>query len=348
MENRTDIGSLYLNELEEYITGLSEKKFRAAQIFDWLHSKLAKSAADMNNISKELKAKIEEQCYIPNLSVVTCLESELDGTKKYLFAFQDGNTVESVLMRYKHGNSVCISSQVGCRMGCAFCASTLDGRVRDLTASEMLSEVYEIVRQTGERISNIVIMGSGEPLDNYANLIRFINLVADPKGMNISKRNITVSTCGLVPKIRELAKEKLPVTLAISLHAPNDDIRKKMMPVAKKYSMDELLSACDDYFNATGRRISFEYSLVKGENDSVENATELAKKLKGKNAHVNLIPINPIKEREYQKPDNERIQRFKNTLEKYQINVTIRREMGSDIQAACGQLRRGHIKSAEE
>lgn len=344
MENKTDIASLYIDEIEEYMLSLQEKKFRAAQIFEWLHAKTVRNASGMKNLPALLREKLSEQCYIPELTVVDCLESAVDGTKKYLFAFQDGNTVESVLMKYKHGNSVCISSQVGCRMGCTFCASTLNGRVRNLTASEMLSEVYEIARQTGERISNIVIMGSGEPLDNYDSLIRFINLISDPKGMNISKRNITVSTCGLVPEMKRLAEEKLPITLAISLHAPNDEIRRKMMPIARKYPMEELLEACDEYFSKTGRRISFEYSLVKGENASEENALELASRLKGKNAHVNLIPINPIKERSYQKPDPAEVQRFKNLLEKNQINVTIRREMGSDIQAACGQLRRGHLE----
>ena len=266
--------------------------------------------------------------------------SKIDGTNKFLFCLKDGNMVESVLMKYKHGNSVCISSQVGCRMGCRFCASTLDGLERNLTPSEMLRQVYQIQKITGERVSNIVIMGTGEPLDNYDNFLKFIHMVSDEHGLNISQRNITASTCGIVPNIRRLAEEKLQITLALSLHGSNQEKRRSLMPVANKYELHEVLEACDYYFEKTGRRITFEYSLVHGVNDTPEDAKELMEILKDRNCHLNLIPVNPIKERNYEKPDKKSAENFKNKLEKNGINVTIRREMGSDIDGACGQLRR--------
>ncbi len=344
MDNKFDIASMNEAELKDMVIQLGEPAYRAKQIFEWLHDRMCTKAEDMVNIPNTLRDKLNEHCYIPDPVIVDCLESVGDGTKKYLFAFQDGNTVESVFMRYHHGNSVCISSQIGCRMGCSFCASTIGGKLRDLGASEMLAQIYAITRNLNERISNIVIMGTGEPLDNYDNLVRFIYLASHEKGINISRRNITVSTCGLVPEIRKLADEELPITLAISLHAPNDELRKSIMPIANKYSVSEIMNVCDEYFDKTGRRISFEYSLINGVNDNEENARELASLLKGKNCHVNLIPINPIKERNYQRSGDSRVNLFKNILEKNRINVTIRREMGSDIQAACGQLRRGHIE----
>ena len=266
--------------------------------------------------------------------------SQVDGTRKYLFLLEDGNVIESVLMRYKHGNSVCISSQVGCRMGCRFCASTLDGLVRGLTAGEMLDQIYQIGKDIGERISNVVVMGTGEPLDNYENLLRFIELLTDENGLNISQRNLTVSTCGIVPKMKDLANKQLAITLALSLHASSQEKRLSLMPVANKYDIHEVIDACKYYFEKTGRRITFEYSLVGGVNDTDEDASELTKLIKGINCHVNLIPVNPIKERDYVQSNAKVIEAFKNKLEKNCINVTIRREMGRDIDGACGQLRK--------
>jgi 23S rRNA (adenine2503-C2)-methyltransferase len=273
-------------------------------------------------------------------------ESAIDGTRKYLFALKDGNVVESVLMRYKHGNSVCISSQVGCRMGCRFCASTLDGLERNLMPSEMLDQIYSIQAHTGERVSNVVVMGTGEPMDNYDNLLTFIRLLTDEKGLNISQRNITVSTCGIVPNMRRLADEKLQITLALSLHASTDAKRRELMPIANKYSIAELMDACEYYFKQTGRRITFEYSLVGGVNDTDEDARLLTALAGPLNCHVNLIPVNPIKERDYVQSENGRIVAFKNKLEKNKITVTIRREMGRDIDGACGQLRRRHMEGS--
>ena len=274
--------------------------------------------------------------------------SKLDGTQKYLFALPDGNVVESVLMKYRHGNSVCISSQVGCKMGCRFCASTIGGWTRNLLPSEMLDQVYKIQKFSKERVSNVVVMGTGEPLDNYDNLLRFIRMISDENGLHISQRNITVSTCGIVPRMYDLAGEDLQITLAISLHASNQQKREKLMPVAKKYSLEELMEACRNYFEKTGRRLTFEYSLVGGENDSQEDAEELAHLIKGLNCHINLIPVNPIKERSYVQSDKKVIANFQNKLEKYQINVTIRREMGRDIDGACGQLRKSYIDKKED
>lgn len=269
--------------------------------------------------------------------------SKIDGTRKYLFELSDGNVIESVLMKYKHGNSVCISSQVGCRMGCRFCASTLDGLERNLTASEMLDQIYRIQSETGERVSNVVVMGSGEPLDNFDNLIRFIRLLTDENGLNISQRNVTVSTCGIVPGIKRLAEEDLQITLALSLHAPNDEVRRSLMPVANRYSLPEVMEACREYFNKTGRRLTFEYSLVQGVNDNLEEARALVRLIKDQHGHVNLIPVNPIKERDYVQSGRPAILAFQNLLEKSGINVTIRREMGRDIDGACGQLRKSYI-----
>lgn len=267
-------------------------------------------------------------------------ESAIDGTKKFLFELRDGSLVESVWMKYKHGNSVCISSQVGCRMGCAFCASTLDGLERSLLPSEMLDQIYAITLLTGERVSNVVVMGTGEPLDNFENLLKFLELLTDENGLHISQRNVTVSTCGLVPRMRELADNKLQITLALSLHATTDEKRRKLMPIANKYSIAELMEACAYYFEKTGRRITFEYALVGGVNDTKEDARELTELIRSLNCHVNLIPVNPIKERSFVQSEGEAITAFKNKLEKNGINVTIRREMGRDIDGACGQLRR--------
>ncbi|MBQ9699467.1 MAG: 23S rRNA (adenine(2503)-C(2))-methyltransferase RlmN [Lachnospiraceae bacterium] len=342
MSDKIDIKSLNVEELNNLIVSLGEKAFRAKQIYQWLHVKLVGSFDEMTNISASFRQILKERCYLTKLEPVEILTSAIDGTKKYLFQLEDGNIIESVLMRYHHGNSVCISTQVGCRMGCKFCASTLDGLERNLTAGEMLDEIYSIQRDIGERISNIVLMGSGEPLDNYDNVMKFLELISDENGLNISQRNITLSTCGLVPKIYELADRDMQITLAISLHASNDETRRELMPVARAYTIEEILKACRYFFDKTGRRLTFEYSLVAGVNDTEEGAVALGKLLKGINCHVNLIPVNPIKERDFRQSDKIAIEKFKNKLEKYGINVTIRREMGRDINGACGQIRKSY------
>jgi 23S rRNA (adenine2503-C2)-methyltransferase len=345
LENKDhlDIKSLYMEELAQLLKKLGQPAFRAKQIFEWMHGKLADSYDSMTNLSKELRELLKKEYPLTVLEPVDSLHSESDGTIKYLFRLRDDRVIESVLMKYQYGNSVCISSQVGCRMGCTFCASTIGGKERDLLPSEMLDQIYRIQAATGERVSNVVVMGTGEPLDNYDNLMRFLRILSDPEGLNISARNITVSTCGIPDKIRAFAEEGLPVTLALSLHAPNNEIRKKLMPVARQYDLKEVLEAFEYYYDKTGRRLTFEYSLVEGINDEEEHAKELSTLIKGLNCHVNLIPVNPIKERNYQKSGSRKIQIFKNILEKNRINVTIRREMGSDIDAACGQLRKSYI-----
>ncbi len=346
--SKKDIKSLSFTELEEDIKNLGEKAFRSKQVYEWIHKKLAVSFDEMTNLSKNFREKLSEQYELMPLEMVDQKTSPSDETSKFLFRLQDDRVIESVLMKYKHGNSVCISSQVGCRMGCRFCASALGGLERNLSVGEMLSQVYEIQRMTGERISNVVVMGTGEPLDNYDNLVKFIKMLTDDKGLNISQRNITVSTCGLVEKIKQLADETLQITLAISLHAPNDTIRKELMPVANKYKIEDILEACQYYYKKTGRRITFEYSLVQDVNDSEDHARELITRMKGMNCHVNLIPVNPIKERSYRHSEDKYIQKFKLILEKNHINVTIRREMGSDIDAACGQLRKSYMDNNKQ
>lgn len=346
MERKTDIKSLSIDELRQVLQEMGVKKFRADQMYDWMHVKLARSFDDMTNIPKNFREECKERFSFTSLEAVRIQESKIDGTKKYLFALEDGNVVESVLMPYKHGNSVCISSQVGCRMGCRFCASTLDGLTRNLKPSEMLDQIYAIRLLTQERVSNVVVMGTGEPLDNYENLIRFIRLLTDENGLNISQRNITVSTCGIVPNIFRLADEKLQITLALSLHGATDEKRQELMPIAKAYSLKELMQAVDYYFEKTGRRITFEYSLVAGVNDTKTDIENLTKLAGGRNCHINLIPVNPIKERNYKQPDYEYVAAFKNKLEKNRINSTIRREMGRDIDGACGQLRKRHLEES--
>lgn len=351
MEEKTDIKSLPLARLTEELEAMGEKKFRAKQMYQWMHVKLAGSFAEMTDLSKALRERCEQSFTYTSLEVVQVQESKIDGTRKYLFALFDGNVVESVWMKYKHGNSVCISSQVGCRMGCRFCASTLDGLERNLTPSEMLDQIYSIQKLTGERVSNVVVMGTGEPMDNYENLLTFIEMLTDENGLNISQRNVTVSTCGIVPRMRQLAERKLQITLALSLHATTDEKRRKLMPIANRYSIAELMEACAYYFEQTGRRITFEYSLVGGVNDTDEDAAELTALARPLCCHVNLIPVNPIKERDYVQSTGARIQAFKNKLEKNKINVTIRREMGRDIDGACGQLRHktiGALRTLEE
>lgn len=343
-----EIKSLSLMQLKNTMIEMGEKAFRAKQIYEWLHQKQAESFDEMSNLSAALREKLKERCVLTTLKMLEVQTSKIDGTQKYLFALPDGNVVESVLMKYKHGNSVCISSQVGCKMGCRFCASTIGGWTRNLLPSEMLEQIYRIQKLSGERVSNVVVMGTGEPLDNYDNLLQFIRLLTDENGLHISQRNVTVSTCGIVPKMYELAEENLQITLAISLHASNQAKRAELMPIANKYSINEVLEACRNYFEKTGRRLTFEYSLVGGKNDTKEDAEELAHLIKGLNCHVNLIPVNPIKKRDYVQSDKKVIENFKNKLEKYQINVTIRREMGRDIDGACGQLRKSYIDKKED
>ena len=335
----TDVKSMTMEELKEFMTKIGEKPFRAKQIYAWLHQQLVTSWDEMTNLSKSLREKLSAYP-ITALTQADVRISKIDGTRKYLFQLEDGNVIESVLMRYHHGNSVCISSQVGCRMGCRFCASTIGGLTRCLKPSEMLDQIYRIQADTGERVANVVVMGTGEPMDNYDNLLTFIRMLTDENGLHISQRNLTVSTCGLVPRIRDLAKEGLQITLALSLHASNQEKRLELMPVAKSYDIHEVVDAMQDYFEETGRRVTFEYSLVAGVNDTEEDARELAELIHGINCHVNLIPVNPIKERDFVQPDGKSVQEFKNKLEKCRINVTIRREMGRDIDGACGQLRK--------
>ena len=342
----TDVKSMTMEELKEFMTKIGEKPFRAKQIYAWLHQQLVTSWDEMTNLSKSLREKLSAYP-ITALTQADVRISKIDGTRKYLFQLEDGNVIESVLMRYHHGNSVCISSQVGCRMGCRFCASTIGGLTRCLKPSEMLDQIYRIQADTGERVANVVVMGTGEPMDNYDNLVRFVRILTDENGLGISQRNVTVSTCGIVPKMYDLAEEKLQITLALSLHAPNDEKRQELMPIANKYELSEVLEACDDYYKQTGRRVTFEYSLVAGVNDGPDDVKELTGILKHRNCHLNLIPVNPIKERDFKKPDSKKAMEFQNKLEKNGINVTIRRERGSDIDGACGQLRRRHAAKSE-
>ena len=345
---KADIKSWNQKELEDFLVSLGEKPFRAKQIYPWLHVKHAETFEEMTDISKKLKEKLINTCKLTVLRQEEVQCSNADGTRKYLFALPDGNMVESVWMHYRHGNSVCISSQAGCRMGCKFCASTLDGLVRNLTPAEMLEQVYRIQKDTGERVSHVVVMGTGEPLDNYDNFVKFIHMISDRHGLNISQRNITASTCGLAPEIRRLAEEGLQITLALSLHGSSQEKRRALMPVADRYNLEEVLEACDYYFEKTGRRVTFEYSLIAGVNDSDEDVRELVSILKPRRFHLNLIPVNPVRERRFQNPGSKKAQEFENKLEKNGINVTIRRERGADIDGACGQLRRRYASGEEE
>lgn len=338
-----DLKSLNLEQLTEELLSIGEKKFRAKQVYSWIHEKLVDSFDEMTNLSKDLREKLKSNYTLNSLDAVAVQTSKIDGTQKYLFRLHDGHVVESVLMRYHHGNSVCISSQVGCLMGCRFCASTIGGKVRDLAPSEMLGQIYKIQKLSEERVHNVVVMGTGEPLDNYDNLVQFIKMLTDENGLNISQRNLTVSTCGIVPKIRQLAEEKFQMTLALSLHATTQEKRKQLMPIANKYDLKEVLDACHYYYEQTGRRVTFEYSLVGGVNDTKQDAEELTKLIGKFPCHVNLIPVNPIKERDFVQPNKQECQAFRNKLEKNGINATIRREMGRDIDGACGQLRKSYL-----
>ncbi|MBQ8603855.1 MAG: 23S rRNA (adenine(2503)-C(2))-methyltransferase RlmN [Oscillospiraceae bacterium] len=335
---KIDIRSLQLEQLKEYITSLGAKPFVAGQVYTWLHQKTVDSFDEMTNISKSLREKLAGECVISTVSIRK-KQVSTDGTIKYLYQLADGNCVETVLMRYEHGNSICVSCQVGCRMGCTFCASTQHGKVRDLTAGEILAQLYRTEKDIGERVSNIVMMGIGEPLDNFDNSIAFIRIISSPEGKNISQRNISLSTCGIVPKIYELAQLKLGITLSISLHATTTAKRKVTMPVTNAYSVEELIKACRDYTKITGRRISFEYTMIRGVNDSDEDAQQLADLLRGMISHVNLIPLNPVDGSPYTQSDDRAIRTFQKKLTNLHVNATIRRRLGQDISAACGQLR---------
>lgn len=344
----TDIKSLTLAQLQEEMDRIGEKKFRAGQIYSWLHKKLADHFEEMTDLSATLRERLKKEYELAGPALVQVQTSKLDGTSKFLFRLADGSMIESVLMKYHHGNSVCISSQVGCRMGCRFCASTLGGLERGLTASEMLDQVYQIQKWSKERVHNVVVMGTGEPLDNYDALLQFLKLLTSEGGLNISQRNVTVSTCGIVPRIRQLAEERLQITLALSLHAPDQEKRKTLMPIANKYELADVMDACRYYFEQTKRRVTFEYSLVKGVNDNMKDAEKLAGLVGPLHGHVNLIPVNPIKERDYVQSEDQTVRNFKNKLEKSGIVATIRREMGRDIDGACGQLRKSYMDMEKE
>ncbi|MBG9455284.1 ribosomal RNA large subunit methyltransferase N [Lysinibacillus sphaericus] len=338
---KESVYSLQPKQLEEWLKENGEKPFRAAQIFDWLYNKRVKTFEEMSNLSKGLREKLEASFSLTTLSTIIKQESK-DGTIKFLFQLQDGYSIETVLMRHEYGNSVCVTTQVGCRIGCTFCASTLGGLKRHLLAGEIVEQVVKVQQtldEVGERVSHIVIMGIGEPFDNYDAMMNFLKVINHEKGLNIGARHITVSTSGIVPKIYEFADEQLQINFAVSLHAPNQEDRQKLMPIARAYKLDELMEAVQYYTNKTGRRVTFEYGLMSGENDSVEIAEELSALIKGIKCHVNLIPVNYVPERDYVRTSRSQIFAFEKTLKKNGINVTIRREQGADIAAACGQLR---------
>ena len=338
-DGRIDILSLTLDELTSVITDMNEKKFRAKQIYSWLHVKRVTDFDSMSDISAQLRDRLKEKFCIKSLFIVKRLESKRDNTVKYLYRLPDGNHIETVLMEYEHGNTICVSTQVGCKMGCRFCASTIAGYKRDLFPSEMLAQIYTAQRDSGRKIGGAVLMGIGEPLDNFDNVMRFLELLSSKDGMNMSLRHVSLSTCGLVPKIYELSRLGLGLTLSISLHASDNKSRNEIMPVNDRYDINQLLKACKDYFIVTGRRISFEYALIDGHNDSRADAVRLAELLDGFICHVNIIPVNRIKERNFTS-DRKSAQRFRGYLEELGVNATVRRTLGADIDAACGQLRR--------
>lgn len=335
---------MYISELETYFLDLGEKKFRAKQLFEAIHKQKIKNLDKLTTFSQDLKDKINNSSEIYGVKKVLELKSKLDETKKYLFELHDENVIESVLMKYKYGYTVCISTQVGCKMGCAFCASTKKGLIRNLYASEMLDEIYEIERLNDINVSNIVLMGSGEALDNFDELIRFIELISAKEGKNLSKRNITISTCGLADKILKLAEYDYPITLTISLHNADEEERKKIMPITRKYPFDELITALKEYQAKINKRISFEYVLIDGLNDSYQSALDIKNLLKDIKSHINLIPLNKIKEYDEEPSTSENINKFKKYLEDFGFNVTIRRELGADINASCGQLRNNYLE----
>ena len=347
MEDKISIKSLLPNELEQLMADLGEPKYRAKQIFKWLHQGVT-SFDEMSDISKALRAKLEEKCFITKPEILRKQVSQLDGTIKYLFGLSDGNSIETVLMKYEHGNSICLSTQAGCKMGCVFCASFDPAKSRNLTPAEILDEILFAQKDSGRKVSNIVLMGTGEPLDNYDNVIQFLKLVSHPDGVNIGMRHISLSTCGLVPKIDELAQLKLQLTLSISLHAPINEIRSKIMPVNRRYSLDELMPACRRYFKTTGRRISFEYAMIRDVTDTKECARELIRMLKGFNCHVNLIPLNHVEGSPLVPSTKENLRWFQNELIRNGLNATVRRSLGGDISASCGQLRRQRNKEVAQ
>lgn len=336
---KTDIKSLTYNQLENVISGMSLHSFRAKQIFKWLHREGCRSFDEMTDLSKQLRKDLNDNFFISSCEIEKKFVSSIDGTVKYLFRLYDGEFIESVIMKYKYGYTICVSSQVGCKMGCTFCASTLAGFKRNLTSGEIESQIHAAQQDLNIRISHIVMMGIGEPLDNYDNVLGFLENVNNENGLNIGMRNITVSTCGIVDKIYDLMERDLQLTLTVSLHAPNDNIRSKTMPINKRYPIDQLMKACRDYADKTGRRVSFEYTLIKGVNDSEANAKELADRLKGSLSHVNLIPVNDVAERGNVRSTHESVLKFCNMLKSNGINATIRRTLGADINASCGQLR---------
>ncbi len=342
--NKIEINSLTLPELKSFMKEIGEKAFRGEQVFSYFNRNRKLDLNELNLLPQDLRSKLLELVIVKKINLLERFDSKQDKTNKYLFQLEDGNIIESVFMEYKHGNTACISTQVGCKMGCAFCASTKEGLIRNLSASEMANQIYMMEIDRGLEISNIVLMGSGEPLDNYDNVLKFINIIHDEKGHNTSLRNITLSTCGLVPKIYDLAKENLPITLSISLHSPFDEERMKIMPIARKYKLKEIIEACKYYGDSNNRRITFEYTLIEGVNDGDKEVNELSKILKGINAHINLIPLNPIKEYEMERPERLNVERFQKMLLRNNLPATIRREMGSDISASCGQLRRSVIE----
>ena len=345
---KIDLKSLNIEELKEVFVSLGEKPFRAKQLFEWIHQRCVEEIDEITVLSKTLKEKLNKGYTILNLDIEKRYDSKIDRTKKYLFSLDDGNIIESVMMKYKHGITVCLSTQVGCKMGCSFCASTKEGLIRDLRPSEILDQFYKIQKDIGGRISNVVLMGSGEPLDNYDNTIKFLNLLHSESGQNLSYRHITLSTCGIVPKIYDLADENIPINLSISLHSPFDEERRKIMPVSERFTINDILQACDYYIEKNNRRITFEYTLIDGVNDSEEYALEMARLLRGMLAHVNLIPLNAIEEFDHEKSVDKSVERFKSILDNRGITATIRREMGSDINAACGQLRRDYVEKNEK
>lgn len=333
------LDNMDISQLEDLFLSIGEKKFRAKQLFEWLHQKTVNDFDECTSLSNELRSKLRKDYKLTEISILERLDSKLDETKKYLLKLEDDNIIETVFMKYRYGNSLCISSQVGCKMGCSFCASTKKGLVRNLTVGELLKQIYVVQNDIGEKISHVVIMGSGEPLENFDNVLKFFDIINSDKGQNLSLRRITISTCGIVPKIRELADKNLQITLAISLHAANQEKRKSLMPIANTYDIMDVMKACDYYVEKTNKRITFEYILINGVNDSKEDADELAELLKGKLCNVNLIPYNSIKETDIQTSNKIRIEKFQKTICKSGITAMIRRELGSDINAACGQLR---------
>ncbi|NLY47150.1 MAG: 23S rRNA (adenine(2503)-C(2))-methyltransferase RlmN [Tissierella sp.] len=343
--DKIELNSLGLDELRSYMVSIGEKAFRGEQVFSFFNSRMGLNLDELQVLPLKLREDLKENVKVNEIRLLKRFDSKVDHTKKFLFLLEDNNIIESVLMEYSHGLTVCISTQVGCSMGCSFCASTKEGRIRNLTPSEMLNQIYFIEKNIGKSISNIVLMGSGEPLDNYDHTMKFLNIIHDTKGHNISYRNITLSTCGIVPRIYDLAKENIPITLSISLHSPFDDVRTEMMPIGKKYKIKDIIEGCKFYEKTTNRRLTFEYTLIEGVNDRKEDVDELRRILKGTNSHINLIPLNPIKEYKKDRPSLSSIERFQKQLTKYNIQVTIRKEKGMDISASCGQLRRDYLSN---